>query len=201
MQPTDTIADQSKSQGSPQEAWLFFKRWLANPLAMGSIAPSSAALRRKIGRNITCAPDQVVVEFGGGTGAVTRAILEAGIPADRVYSFEFDKNLARFLAASYPDVKVVDEDCRKAPEILGPDLAGKVGTVVIGIPMITFPLDFQREVLEATFRILPAGGRFLLYTFMPHSPLNRRALGLTGERAGFTLFNIPPASVWAYRKA
>lgn len=182
-------------------AWLFFKRWLADPRAMGSVAPSSAVLRRLIGRNIICGPDQVVVEFGGGTGAVTRAILESGVPADRVISFEIDGELAGFLRGRHPDITVFEADCRKAAELLGERLTGKVGTVVIGIPMITFPLDFQRTVIDTTFRILPPGGRFLLYSFMPHSPLNRRALGLTGRRLGFTPLNLPPASVWGYQRA
>ncbi|PGH53532.1 phospholipid methyltransferase [Azospirillum palustre] len=183
------------------ESWLFFRRWLADPWAMGSVAPSSQALRRRITREIRREPDEAVVEFGGGTGPITAAILEAGVPADRLYSFEIDPDLARHLRARCPAVTVIADDCRKAPELLGETLCGKVGTVVIGIPMITFPLEFQREVLDATFRILRPGGRFLLYSFMPHSPLNREALGLTGQRLGFTLRNLPPASVWGYRRA
>ncbi|QCG96626.1 phospholipid methyltransferase [Azospirillum sp. TSA2s] len=183
---------------SLSESWLFFRRWLADPWAMGSVALSSPALRRRITREIRCEPDEVVVEFGGGTGPITAAILESGIPADRLYSFEIDRDLARHLRARCPAVTVIADDCRKAPELLGEALCGKVGTVVIGIPMITFPLEFQREVLDATFRILRPGGRFLLYSFMPHSPLNRGALRLKGERLGFTLRNLPPASVWGY---
>ncbi len=196
-----STATERRTGDSPAAAWLFFKRWLADPWAMGSIAPSSASLRRVIGRNIVCGPDQIVVEFGGGTGAVTRAILDSGVPADRVVSFEIDHELAGFLRGRYPDITVHEEDCRKAAELLGGDRAGRVGTVVIGIPMITFPLDFQREVIDATFRILPPGGQFLLYSFMPHSPLDRAALGLTGRRVGFTPLNLPPASVWGYRRA
>ncbi|MFD1624318.1 class I SAM-dependent methyltransferase [Azospirillum griseum] len=183
---------------SAAAAWLFFKRWLADPWAMGSIAPSSAALRRLIGSNIQRTPDQLVVEFGGGTGAVTRAILEAGVPANKLVSFEIDGELADYLGNRYPDITVFREDCRKAASLLGAEQTGKVGTVVIGIPMITFPLEFQREVIDATFTILQPGGRFLLYSFMPHSPLNRAALGLRGKRLGFTPFNLPPASVWGY---
>jgi phosphatidylethanolamine/phosphatidyl-N-methylethanolamine N-methyltransferase len=183
------------------ESWLFFRRWLSDPWAMGSVAPSSQALRRRITREIRREPDEAVVEFGGGTGPITAAMLEAGVPADRLYSFEIDPDLARHLRARCPAVTVIADDCRKAPELLGEALCGKVATVVIGIPMITFPLEFQREVLDATFRILRPGGRFLLYSFMPHSPLSREALGLTGERLGFTLQNLPPASVWGYRRA
>ncbi len=183
------------------ESWLFFRRWLADPWAMGSIAPSSRSLRRHITREIRCEADEVVVEFGGGTGPITAAILDSGIPADRLFSFEIDQDLARHLRQRCPAVTVLAEDCRKAPELLGHALCGKVGTVVIGIPMITFPLAFQREVLDATFRILRPGGRFLLYSFMPHSPLDRAALGLQGRRLAFTLRNLPPASVWGYWRA
>ena len=183
------------------ESWLFFRRWLADPWAMGSIAPSSRSLRRRITREIRCDEGEVVVEFGGGTGPITAAIIDSGIPAHRLFSFEIDQDLARHLRQRCPTVTVLAEDCRKAPDLLGESLCGKVGTVVIGIPMITFPLAFQREVLDSTFRILRPGGRFLLYSFMPHSPLDRAALGLEGRRLAFTLQNLPPASVWGYWRA
>lgn len=182
------------------KSWLFFRRWLADPWAMGSVVPSSQALRRRITRDPAGA--------GRGGGGVRRRHRPdhrgdaggrySGRPALQLRD---RPDLARHLRARCPDVTVIADDCRKAPELLGEGLCGKVGTVVIGIPMITFPLEFQREVLDATFRILQPGGRFLLYSFMPHSPLNREALGLTGERLGFTLQNLPPASVWGYRRA
>ena len=39
---------------------------------------------------VTRAPDEVVVEFGGGTGAVTQAILESGVPPSKLYTVERD---------------------------------------------------------------------------------------------------------------
>jgi phosphatidylethanolamine/phosphatidyl-N-methylethanolamine N-methyltransferase len=202
MTPTEiTVADKAKNRKSPPPAWLFFQRWMANPLSMGSITPSSAALRREIRKNLSIGPDEVVVEFGGGTGAITKALLEAGIPGDRIYSFEIDRQLASFLHSSFPDVNVIAGDCRNVAAVLGPDRVDKVGCVVIGIPMITLPMDLQREIVEASFSVMPEGRPFLLYTYMIHSPLNQKALGLKGERVGFTWMNVPPASVWAYWKA
>ncbi len=202
MTPTEiTVAEKTKSGRTPPAAWLFFQRWMANPLSMGSVTPSSGALRRLVRENLVCGPDQVVVEFGGGTGAITRALLEAGIPGERIYSFEIDNHLAGYLRGHYPDVNVIHDDCRKAAQRLGPGLVGKVGTVVIGIPMLTLPMAVQKEVVEAAFSVLPPGGRFILYTYTLGSPLNRKALGLTGRRLGFTPMNIPPASVWGYWRA
>ena len=54
---------------------LFLKRWLANPLQMGSIIPSSPVLCRKVVEQVRCGPDQVVLELGAGTGVISQALL------------------------------------------------------------------------------------------------------------------------------
>lgn len=184
--------------GAHPGAWTFFKRWFADPRAMGSLVPSSASLRRMISRGIVCGPDEVVVEFGGGTGAVTRAILEAGVPAERIWSIELDSELAGFLAGLYPDVHVIHGDCRKIESMLPPELIGKVGTVVLGIPMVLLPLELQRDIVATMTRIMVPGRGFLHYTFCFGSPLDRPKLGITGKRLGWTPLNVPPASVWRY---
>lgn len=199
MTPTElTVANKAKNGKTPPAAWLFFQRWMANPLSMGSITPSGPGLRKLIGEHLICGSDEIIVEFGAGTGAITRALLDSGIPGDRIYSFEIDRELASYVSGVFPDVNVVNGDCRKVEDLLGPDLVGRVGTVVIGIPMVTLPMSMQQEIVDATFRVLPKGRRFILYTYMLHSPLNRDALNIKGRRLGWTMGNIPPASVWAY---
>ncbi len=201
MTPTDfSVAEKAKGGKTPPAAWVFFQRWIANPLSVGSITPSGPGLRKLIRENLTCGPDEVVVEFGAGTGAITRALLEAGIPGERIYSFEIDPHFASYVHGVYPDVNLVNSDCRAAAETLGPDLVGKVSTVVSGIPMVTIPENVQHEIVESAFSIMPEGGRFLLYSYMLNSPLKLKSLGLKAERLGFTWKNIPPASVWAYTK-
>lgn len=202
MTPTDATADTGgKANKAPPAAWVFFKRWLADPISMASIIPSSPALRKIVSKNIICGPDEVVVEFGGGTGAITKAILEAGVPANRVYSIEIDKELVDFLQQAYPDIHVVHGDARVVDTLIAPTHVGKVGTVIVGIPMVLLPVKLQGEIVDAIFRILPPGRRFLLYTYCATSPLPMEKLGLTGKRLAFTPFNFPFASVWAYERA
>lgn len=197
-----TRAEDDRPERQPHPgAWTFFKRYFANPLAMGSLVPSSASLRRLVSRGVECADDEVVVEFGGGTGAVTRAILDAGVPPERLWSIELDPELAGFLARLYPDVHVIHGDCRGVETLLAPGLAGRVGTVVLGIPMVLLPLETQREIIAAIFRILSPSRGFLHYTFCIGSPLDRDKLGLSGRRLGWTPLNVPPASVWRYAAA
>lgn len=179
-------------------AWLFFKRWLANPLSMASITPSAPSLSRLMAEQITRDPDEVVVEFGGGTGAVTRAILEAGVPADKLYSVERDPELAAYLRRHYPGIHVLEGDVADIKAMLPDEVRGKVGTVLVCLPMILIPEEQQRGIVDGIFDIMPPGRAFYAYTYSARSPVKRKALGLKGRRVGFTLANIPPASVWRF---
>ncbi|HYE49471.1 MAG TPA: phospholipid methyltransferase [Azospirillaceae bacterium] len=190
----------AKVSSSQNPVWLFFKRWMANPLSMASITPSAPSLARIIARNIRREPDEIVVEYGGGTGPITRALLEAGVPPSRLYVFEIDPELHAFLSAQFPDVNVILGDVRRVRDYLPEQFHGKVGTVVCGIPMILIPVEAQKTIVEEIFKIMPEGRRFLAYTYSAASPMKTEPLGIEGKRIGFTLANIPPASVWAYTK-
>jgi len=187
-----------RTRNDASAAWLFFKRWLANPLSMASITPSAPSLSRLMAEQITRAPDEVVVEFGGGTGSVTRAILEAGVPADKLYSVERDPELAAYLRRHYPGIHVLEGDVADIRTMLPDDVKGKVGTVLVCLPMILIPAEDQRRIVDAIFDVMPPGRAFYSYTYSARSPVKRRALGLRGRRVGFTIANIPPASVWRF---
>ncbi|MFY8095594.1 MAG: class I SAM-dependent methyltransferase [Niveispirillum sp.] len=179
-------------------AWLFFKRWLANPLSMASITPSAPSLSRLMAEQITRGPDEVVVEFGGGTGSVTRAILESGVPADKLFTVERDPELAAYLRRHYPGIHVLEGDVADIRSMLPEDVRGKVGTVLVCLPMILIPVEDQRSIVDAIFEVMPPGRAFYSYTYSARSPIRRKALGLKGRRVGFTIANIPPASVWRF---
>ncbi|PPD42504.1 MAG: phospholipid methyltransferase [Methylocystis sp.] len=181
-------------------ALLFLKRWMANPLVMGSITPSSASLARVIARNVRREEDEAVVEFGGGTGSVTRALLESGVPASRLFSVEIDPELAAYLRREVPGVTVLEGDARRIREMLPNPFVGKVGTVIVGIPMVLLPSEAQQSIVDEIFSIMPKGRRFLALTYAIGAPLKYEALGLNAKRVGFTPANIPPASVWAFWK-
>lgn len=179
-------------------AWLFFKRWLANPLSMASVTPSAPSLSRLMAEQIRLQPGEVVVEFGGGTGPVTQAILESGVPPDRLYTVELDPELAAFLRNRFPDIHVLEGDVVDIRRMLPERVIGKVGAVLVCIPMILIPVADQRSIVDAIFDVMPPGRAFYAYTYSASSPLKRKALAVRGRRVGFTLANIPPASVWRF---
>ncbi|WP_119678186.1 class I SAM-dependent methyltransferase [Indioceanicola profundi] len=197
--PLDRV--EARSATKPQHpALLFLRRWLANPIAVASITPSGPALSNLISSFVRREQDEVIVEYGGGTGAITKALLDFGIPPSRLYSVEMDKELATYLRGQFPDINVLQGDVRNIRSLLPPQHIGKVGTVVVGIPMILIPLEAQRQIVDEIFKIMPEGRQFLAYTYSARCPLKRKALGVEGKRLGFTMANIPPASVWGFTR-
>jgi phosphatidylethanolamine/phosphatidyl-N-methylethanolamine N-methyltransferase len=167
---------------------------------MGSITPSSASLGRVVARNIHQGEDEAVVEFGGGTGAITRSLLESGVPASHLFSVEIDTELASYMRRDLPDVQILQGDVRKIRQMLPARFIGKVGTVVVGIPMVLLPWEAQQTIIDEIFAIMPEGRHFLAYTYSTGAPLKYKKLGLSARRVGFTLANLPPASVWAFTR-
>jgi len=181
-------------------AWVFFRRWLAHPLEMGSIVPSSRALGRRVAAAVRAGPAGAVIELGAGTGAITRAMLEGGIAPARLTVVEIVPEMASILRAAYPGVTVLCGDAWRLPALLAPELRGRIGSVVCGIPLVLLPQTRQRALVEAIEAVAPGRG-FLHYTYCVTSPLPARRLGLRGTRVAWTPANFPPASVWRYLPA
>lgn len=177
---------------------LFFKRWLANPLQMGSVIPSSRTLCRKIAAQVEAGPDEVVVELGAGTGVVSQALLARGF-ADRLFVVEIVPEMARHLRGALPGAHVIEGDARQLPALIPAEFHGKIATIVCGVPLILLPLPEQRRFIDAMEAVAPGRG-FLQFTYWVGSPLKHEALGLEAERVAFTPMNFPPASVWRYRR-
>ena len=197
---SDITAETRGAHAEVKNSGLFFRRWLANPLQMGSIIPSSPALCGRIARLVRRAEDEVVVELGAGTGVVSRALLAAGVPAHRLVVVEIVPDMAEHLRAALPGVNVIQGDAFELARALPAALHGKVGTAICGIPLVLLPLAQQRRFVEAVEAVAPGRG-FLLYSYCITSPLPWEKLGLVAKREAWTPLNFPPASVWRYTPA
>ncbi len=186
------------SGGGAAGASLFLRRWLRNPLQMGSVVPSSATLCRRIAALTRWDAGEVVVELGAGTGVVSRALLTAGLPPERLVVLEIVPEMAEHLRRALPPgVQVMTGDAFELTRALPRRLHGRVGTAICGIPLVLLPLERQRRFVAAVKAVAPGRG-FLLYTYCVTSPLPYRALGLRATREAWTPRNFPPASVWRY---
>ena len=179
---------------------LFLKRWLANPLQMGSVVPSSPALCRRVAAQVRLGPGERVLELGAGTGVVSQALLESGLAASRLTVLEIVPSMADHLRAIMPGVDVVQGDARDLTSLIPAAQHGRIGTVICGIPLVLLRLAEQRRFIDAIEAVAPGRG-FLHYSYCATSPLPWRKHGLVAKREAWTPLNIPPASVWRYKLA
>lgn len=176
---------------------LYFRRYLANPLQMGAVTPSSATLCRRIAEQVRRGPEEAVLEIGAGTGAVTRALLAAGVPRERLMVVEIVPEMAEHLATLLPSAQVLQGDAFALEQVVPRRWHGRIGTVICGVPMVMLPTERQERLVAAMEAVAPGRG-FLHYTFCFTSPLPWWKLGLEARREAWTPRNFPPASVWRY---
>ncbi|TQV83428.1 class I SAM-dependent methyltransferase [Denitrobaculum tricleocarpae] len=181
--------------------WLFFRQWLRNPFSIGAVMPSGRELANAMAEASDSDSGRFVVELGGGTGNITQALLDSGLPAERLIVIERDRRLYRVLAARFPEIRILNMDAVQALEVLNEECHGKVGSVVSGLPLLSMPPEFQEQLLAESFKLLGKNGDFIQFTYGPVSPVSQRRLGKLGLRAqkvSRARLNIPPASVWRF---
>ncbi len=191
------------------EIAIFFARWLKAPQRIGAVAPSSRFLARAMATQVDLRrPEPVilrrpepVIELGGGTGSVTKALLEAGLPIDRLVVVERDVRLYKMLRRRFPGLRVVRGDARHLVELLRPLGIEAVSAVVSSLPLVAMPKTMRRQIISESFALLGGAGRFIQYTYSLTSPLAGGEFGLRGRVAARVWLNVPPAAVWSYRLA
>jgi phosphatidylethanolamine/phosphatidyl-N-methylethanolamine N-methyltransferase len=183
----------------------FFWQWLKNPLRTAAVMPSSSELAFAM---IAELPEGTrrVIELGGGTGAITRELLAAGIQAKQLLVLELNEELHAHLHARFPGVHVVLGDARSLPELAsecGFLDEGPADAIVSGLGLLTMPPVLQQEILAAAFDCLRPDGPFVQFTYGPAAPVAEsvvKQLRLDVHRGDFVLRNMPPATVYVYSR-
>jgi len=202
MPPIETRDDLGSRAGTA----LFLKRWLRRPFAVGAVVPSGRLLAEAMARTTFAemtGREGHVIELGAGTGEVTKALLGAGIPADRLALVERDPELASFLRRHFAGPRIVEGDAARLPKILSEQGIGSVSAVVSSLPLLSLPADVVRGIVEGVFDALPRGGALVQFTYGPAQPVPRslsQSLRLVGTRGPRIWRNMPPAVVWTFRR-
>ena len=178
----------------------FLAAWLQKPRQTASVVPSSRHLARLMVARIDPHDDGRVLELGGGTGVFTRAILETGLPAEKLEVVEINPAFARGLRRHFPHVAVLETPA----QIVSTATAGDPGdyqVVVSGLPLLAMDRPLHIDILGEAFRMLRPGGSFIQFTYSLRPPVSREildALDLDVVRVGQTVRNFPPATVFRF---
>jgi phosphatidylethanolamine/phosphatidyl-N-methylethanolamine N-methyltransferase len=181
----------------------FLKLWLRRPASLGAMLPSGKSLALAMAEQVDPAVPGAVVELGGGTGSITAALLECGTAATELVVIEREPALVNLLRARFARLRVIQGDARHTASLVAQAGVGPVKAVVSGLPMLSLPERVCRDIITQAFTILPPQGMLVQFTYSPLSPISRstsRSLDIVGDRADWVLDNVPPASVWNYRR-
>jgi len=144
-----------------------------------------------------------VVELGGGTGPITRALIDS-LPSPRsLVVIERDPAFHRLLAHRFPTLRILYGDAEDLLDMLDADNVGRVSTIVSSLPRVGWSLGRQRRILKQCFSLLAADGVFLEFSYGAGSPVPGilvNELSLVAHRLERLWANFPPATVWGYRR-
>lgn len=183
-----------------REAAFFLGRWIRAPHRIAAVAPASRHLARAMAREIDPGTSGVVVELGGGTGAITRALLATGLPPSQLIIVERDLEMCRVLRDRFPEVRVVRGDARELSALMRRNGVEQAVSVVSSLPLLSMTGQLRRAIVEEVFALLGRQGTMVQYTYGLRSPVQRETHGLTGELRARVWRNIPPATVWRYSR-
>jgi phosphatidylethanolamine/phosphatidyl-N-methylethanolamine N-methyltransferase len=179
----------------------FLKNFWRRPKLTGAVAPSGKALARAMAEEVDLVGMRPVLELGPGTGPVTAALIEQGVPPERIVALEYNPEFCALLVERFRGLNVVEGDAYDLAASLPPGLAGPYGAVISSLPLLNRPFEARVALIEAALdRVVPGGGMIQFsYGFGP--PVPAQPGRFTVERTALVLRNLPPARVWRYARA
>ncbi len=173
---------------------LFLREWMHHPAAIGAIWPSSSRLARRMAACVPRSGDGLVIELGAGTGAVTQALLDRGIRAERLVVVERSATFVRHLRRSFPSVTVLHGDALSLASLLPP--AAKVDAIVSSLPLRSLPQTDARAIVAQWQQLLCLGGRAIQFTYDLRARLRHKPAGLRQHTSHLVWANVPPARIF-----
>lgn len=177
---------------------LFIGQFLRRPSEIRAIAPTGRATAREMARLVT--PDmQAVAEIGSGTGTITEAILNTGLPPERLELYELNAAFCQRLRDRFPGTTVHNLPAQEMVNVGRKDL----DAVISGVPTLPMPDELQAAIVGAALQMMKPGAPFVQITYGPVAPLSeavRKQFGLTHTKSQRIWANVPPARVYVFRQ-
>jgi phosphatidylethanolamine/phosphatidyl-N-methylethanolamine N-methyltransferase len=179
----------------------FLQAFLKNPAKVGSITPSSPELAQRMLAGIQPAKDDVVLELGVGTGAITRFLQEI-VPDEESYlGIELDGHLVKSLRRNYPDMRIVRGNAIDAAAIHQRSGLGKVGHIICCLPFVSLPNEVGEKILLEVDKFMQKGCTFRTFQYAHgyYFPSAVKLREFMRERYGksrrspLIVKNVPPA--------
>src|SRR5450759_3446546 len=174
-------------------AYLLLRELIRDPSSIGAICASSALLANLMAAWIDPEQEGWVIELGGGTGAITAALLQRGLASDKLIVIEKSERLVQHLRKRFPDVRILQGDAANIGMATKECL--DVSAVVSGLPLHSLPPDVVHKITNACALVLGHKGRLVQFTYWPRAASAWLDAGLILAASEMVWINLPPARV------
>ena len=180
--------------------FVFLKEAISNPKEVGAGCPSSSYLANTMAKEIVSKSDDYILELGGGTGTITRALLQQGITSDRLIVIERSPTLVLLLRKKFPNVRVIQGDASQLDKLLGINF-GKISAVVSSLPLRSLPKECVFNIKQQINKVLDKDGLFVQFTYDLRLPSSFQGQKFLSKNTQVVWRNLPPARVDTFIKA
>jgi phospholipid N-methyltransferase len=139
--------------------------------------------------------DGLVVELGGGTGAVTNALLQRGIVPGRLMVIECSPVFVRHLRARFPGVTILHGDAAKLGELL--PHGSHIDAIVSSLPLRSLPAREAAAIVAQWCALVGDGGIVVQFTYDLRGNERQSLPGFLHRASDIVWANLPPARVLA----
>lgn len=174
-------------------------------LRVASVTPTSTAGIARLLKQINFDRARVVVEFGPGTGVISRAILDRLPPESHLLLIERNLEFIETLQAEFQDPRVLIHHglAQDARRILTDHDLHAADYVLSGIPFSLIEPEDREAIVAQTHALLQPDGAFLAYQFLwqPDAHLYDLLFNTFNHLdTGAVFRNIPPLRVFFAHK-
>ncbi len=189
-------------------ARLFIGQIMGAPRAVGAVLPSSRALGEAMVEPVDFARARVIVEFGAGTGALTKAIVPRLTAEHRYLGIELNAAFVEHLRQEFPKFTFVAASVEDLDKILAEHGIESIDAIICGLPWASLPVTVQERAFGHVSRFLVKDGLFITFAYLQGLPLPaaralRQRLGAMFSKVSRTRIiwgNVPPAFAYVCRK-
>lgn len=174
----------------------FFVESLKHAKSVGTFIPSLRASAKKMTKPVDFSRARILVELGGGTGAITREILARMHPEAQLLVFETNPVFVKILIhIGDSRMEVIDESAEHLLTNLETRNMREIDYVISTLPIALMLKSTKKKIYDAIIRVLRPDGRYIQ---IQYSLLSRKELKdyFPTVTIDFTPWNIPPAFIY-----
>jgi phospholipid N-methyltransferase len=198
---------QADRNGRDNVYFTFLKEYFRNVKEIGSVVPDSQVCFNALLKHVPFDTAKIILEFGAGSGTVTREILKRKKKDTVFISFEKNPTFYERLMDNVqgPNFKALQRDVFQSTRVLMQETQvgkGDVDCIVSTLPCSS--LEFDALIRDAVLPLLSGNGCFVQYVHSISVFKGFRLKPLLSRyfpsiKADFVLRNIPPVLIYTCR--